>query len=134
MKRSFDKMLKKIEILFHHIAKCSNQANTQSNDMETTTTMTPAARGAALKREKMAAAKLARAAGKVAAAERRDAQETEWTEGLRKGREEIEKKVQAARKAMGVRKNDPNPSGIREMKEKWDFEMMFALRKQVLGE
>lgn len=99
-----------------------------------TTTMTPAARGAALKREKMAAAKLARAAGKVAAAERRDAQETEWTEGLRKGREEIEKKVQAARKAMGVRKNDPNPSGIREMKEKWDFEMMFALRKQVLGE
>jgi uncharacterized membrane protein YkoI len=135
MKRSFDKMLKKIEILFHHIAKCSNQANTQSNDMETTTTtMTPAARGAALKREKMAAAKLARAAGKVAAAERRDAKETEWTEGLRKGREEIEKKVQAARKAMGVRKNDPNPSGIREMKEKWDFEMMFALRKQVLGE
>lgn len=128
-------MLKKIEILFHHIAKCSNQANTQSNDMETTTTiMTPAARGAALKREKMAAAKLARAAGKVAAAERRDAKENEWTEGLRKGREEIEKKVQAARKAMGVRKNDPNPSGIREMKEKWDFEMMFALRKQVLGE
>lgn len=135
MKRSFDKMLKKIEILFHHIAKCSNQANTQSNDMETTMTiMTPAARGAALKREKMAAAKLARAAGKVAAAERRDAKETEWTEGLRKGREEIEKKVQAARKAMGVRKNDPNPSGIREMKEKWDFEMMFALRKQVLSE
>lgn len=127
-------MLKKIEILFLDIAKCSNQANTQSNDMETTTTMTPAARGAALKREKMAAAKLARAAGKVAAAERRDAKETEWTEGLRKGREEIEKKVHAARKAMGVRKNDPNPSGIREMKEKWDFEMMFALRKQVLGE
>ena len=102
--------------------------------METTTTMTPAARGAALKREKMAAVKLARAAGKVAAAERRDAKETEWTEGLRKGLEEIEKKVQAARKAMGVRKNDPNPSGIREMKEKWDFEMRFALRKQVLGE
>jgi hypothetical protein len=100
----------------------------------TTTTMTPAARGAALKREKMAAAKLARAAGKVAAAQRSDAKETEWTEGLRKGREEIEKKVQAARKAMGVRKNDPNPSGIREMKEKWDFDMMFALRKEILGE
>ena len=110
--------------------------DSSKDEMETTVVnkMTPAARGAALKREKMVAAKLARAAGKIAAAEKRAADEEAWSEGLRKGREEIEKKVQAARKAMGVRNNDPNPSGIREMKEKWDFEMMFALRKKILGE
>ena len=86
-----------------------------------------------LKREKKTAAMLARAAGKIAAAEKRDATEAAWTEGLRKGREEIEKKVQAARKAMGVRKNEANPSGIREMKEKCEVTMMLALRKEVLG-
>jgi hypothetical protein len=99
-----------------------------------TTTMSPAARAAALKREKKAAAVLARAAGKVAAAEKRATDEAAWIEGLRKGREEIEKKLQAARKAMGVRKNDPTPSGICEMKERWDFEMMLALRNKVIGE
>ena len=110
--------------------------DSSKDEMETTVVnkMTPAARGAALKREKMAAAKLARAAGKVAAAEKRAADEAAWREGLRKGREEIEKKIEAARKAMGVRKNEANPSSIREMKEKLDFEMMFALRKELLGE
>jgi hypothetical protein len=53
---------------------------------------------------------------------------------VRKGRDAIEKKVQAVRKAMGVRKNEPNPDAICEMKERMDFEMMCALRKQVLGE
>ena len=104
--------------------------------MDTTTVkmMTPASRAAALKREKAAAAKLARAAGKVAAAQRRAADEAAWTDGVRKGRDAIEKKVQAVRKAMGVRKNEPNPAAICEMKERMDFEMMCALRKQVLGE
>lgn len=104
--------------------------------MDTTTAtmmMTPAARGAALKREKMAAAKLARAAGKAAAAEKRAADEATWYEGMRLGREKIEKKVQAARKAMGVLKDEPNPPAIREMKEKWEFEMMFALRNALIG-
>ena len=103
-------------------------------DTTTVTMMTPASRAAALKREKAAAAKLARAAGKVAAAERRAADEAAWTDGVRKGRDAIEKKVQAVRKAMGVRKNEPNPAAICEMKERMDFEMMCALRKQVLGE
>lgn len=104
--------------------------------MESTTVkmMTPASRAAALKREKTAAAKLARAAGKVAAAERRAATEAAWTDGVCKGREAIEKKVQAVRKAMGVRKNEPNSAAICEMKERMEFEMMCALRKQVLGE
>ena len=109
---------------------------TTNDEMESTTVkmMTPASRAAALKREKAAAAKLARAAGKVAAAERRAATEAAWTEGLRKGRESIEKKIQAVRKAMGVRKNEPNPAAICEMKERMEFEMMCALRKEVLGE
>ena len=99
----------------------------------TVTIMSPAARGAALKREKKAAAVLARVAGKAAAAEKRASDEATWMELMRQGRDEIEKKVQAARKALGVRKNEPNPSGIRDMKEKWDFEMMFALRNQFIG-
>ncbi len=71
--------------------------------------------------------------GSACAVIRDAATEAAWTEGVRKGREAIEKKVEAARKAMGVRKNEPNPSGIRDMKEKWEFEMMMALRKEVLG-
>ena len=93
------------------------------------------ARAAAqLKREKKAAAILARAAGKVAAADKRAAIDAAWTEGLRKGRAAIEKKVAAARKAMGVRKNEASPSGILAMKAKCEVAMMMALRKEVLGE
>jgi hypothetical protein len=128
----------KIEMLFIDFIEYSDQTNERTNEMETktmttTTTMSPAARAAALKREKKAAATAARLAGKIAAAEKRASAEAAWTEGLRKGHEAIEKKVEAARKAMGVRKNEPNPSGIRELKEKWEFEMMMALRNQVLG-
>jgi hypothetical protein len=35
---------------------------------------------------------------------------------------------------MGVRKNEANPAAICEMKERMEFEMMCALRKEVLGE
>ena len=68
-----------------------------------------------------------------AAAERRAAEEAAWTDGVKKGRDAIEKKLQAVRKAMGVRKNEPNPAAICEMKERMEFEMMCALRKEVLG-
>ena len=106
-----------------------------TNEMTTTTVtiMSPAARGAALKREKKAAAVLARVAGKAAAAEKRASDEATWMELMTQGRDEIEKKVQAARKALGVRKNEPNPSGIRDMMEKWDFEMRLAARNQFIG-
>lgn len=100
----------------------------------TTVTMSPAVRAAALKREKKAVALAARAAGKAAVAEKRAAFEAAWFEGVRNGREEIEKKVLVARKALGVRKNEPNPSALFEMKEKWEFEMMSALRKKLLGQ
>ena len=114
-----------------------NDAKYDANCRAAVPGMMPAsstARAAAqVKREKKAAATLARAAGKIAAAEKRAATEAAWTEGLRKVRAAIEKKVQAARKAMGVRKNEANPSGIREMKEKCEVTMMLALRKEVLG-
>jgi succinyl-CoA synthetase alpha subunit len=111
------------------------RTNERTNEMESSVKMmSPAARAAALKREKKAAAAAARIAGKVAAAERRAADEAAWTEGVRKGRETIEKKIAALRKAMGVRKNEPNPSAICAMKERMDFEMMCALRKDIYGE
>lgn len=115
-----------------------NDAKYDSNCRAAVPGMMPAsstARAAArVKREKKAAAVLARAAGKVAAAEKRAAIEAAWTEGVRKGLAAIEKKVAAARKAMGVRKNEASPSGILAMKAKCEVEMMMALRKEVFGE
>lgn len=74
---------------------------------------------------------LARAAGKVAAAEKRAADEAAWQSVLRKGREAIEKNTASARKAMGVRKNEANPASICSMISQWVFEMnveLYALR------
>ena len=83
------------------------------------------------KREKKAAAAVARAAGKVAAAEKRAADEAAWQSALKKGREVIEKKTASARKAMGVRKNEANPPSICNMISQWEFEMnveLYAMR------
>ena len=79
------------------------------------------------KREKKAAAMLARTAGKAAAAEKRAADKAEWEFAQQKGRDEIEKKTAAARKAMGVRKNEPNPASIRQMISQWEMDMTVAL-------
>lgn len=110
------------------------KTNERTNEMESTTvtTMSPAVRAAALKRDKVAAAKLARAAGKIAAAEKRAAVEAAWSDGVRNGREAIATTVQAVRKAMGVRKNEPNPSSIVAMKDRLEMEMMIALRNKIL--
>jgi hypothetical protein len=82
------------------------------------------------KREKKAAAVLARTAGKAAAAERRAADQAAWDQAVKKGREAIEKKVAAARKAMGVRKNEANPASICTMISKWEFDMSVELYAQ----
>ena len=79
------------------------------------------------KRDKKAAAVLARAAGKVAAAEKRAADKAAWDLAEQKGREEIEKKTAAARKAMGVRKNEENPISIRQMISQWEMDRIVAL-------
>ena len=79
------------------------------------------------KREKKAASVLARNAGKAAAAEKRAYIQAEWELAQQKGRDEIEKKTAAARKAMGVRKNEANPASIRQMIERWEMDMAVAL-------
>jgi hypothetical protein len=79
------------------------------------------------KREKKAAAVLARTAGKAAAAEKRAADQASWDEGVKKGREAIERAVAGARKAMGVRKNEPNPASICTLISKWEFELSVDL-------
>jgi hypothetical protein len=79
------------------------------------------------KREKNAAAVLARYSGKAAAAEKRAADQAAWDLAERNGREEIEKKTAAARKAMGVRKNEPNPASIRKLISQWEMDLTVAL-------
>ena len=88
------------------------------------------------KRDKKAAAILARTAGKAAAAEKRAADKAAWDLALRNGRDEIAKKTAIARKAMGVRKNEKNPASISTMISKWEHEMfvdLYATRLQILG-
>jgi hypothetical protein len=82
------------------------------------------------KREKKAAAVLARTAGKAAAAEKRAADQAAWQSAQRKGREAIEKAVAGARKAMGVRKNEANPPSICNLISKWEFELSVDLYAQ----
>ena len=79
------------------------------------------------KREKNAAAMLARTAGKAAAAEKRAADKAEWELAEQKGRDEIAKKTAAARKAMGVRKNEPNPASICKLISQWEMDVTVAL-------
>ena len=63
----------------------------------------------------------------AAAAEKRAYIQAEWELAQQKGRDEIEKKTAAARKAMGVRKNEANPDSIRQMIERWEMDMAVAL-------
>ena len=88
--------------------------NERTNEMEktTTTTMSPALRAAALKREKKAAAVLARAAGKVAAAARRAEDHTARNKAVAEEAALINRKIECARRALGVGKNEPNPTAI----------------------
>ena len=79
------------------------------------------------KREKKAAAVLARTAGKAAAAEKRASDQAAWDLAMRNGREEIEKKTAAARKAMGVRKNEPNPASICQLISQWEMDLTVSL-------
>ena len=93
-----------------------------------------ALKAAVSKKEKKAAAILARSAGKAAAALKRAAIENAWTERLQKGRIEIEKKTAVARKAIGLRKNEENPISIRNMISQWEFELnveLYAARLSV---
>ncbi len=81
-----------------------------------------------LKREKKAAAVQAQQQGKIKAEEKRqeiaDAYQIAWA----KCAAELETKISKARKALGVRKNEPNPIGLSRLIEQWKFEIFFGPR------
>jgi len=85
-------------------------------------------RGAALKRERNAAAKVARAAGKVAAAARRASEDhTVRHRAIAEEAAVIDRQIAAARLALGVGKNDPNPVSICLMIEALTAQMRVRL-------
>ena len=93
-------------------------------------TNSAALRGAALKREKKAAAAAARAAGKVAAAARRAEDHTARDRAIAEEAALIDQQVECARRALGVRKNEPNPTAICLMIETLTFQMRIRLSEK----
>lgn len=79
---------------------------------------------AAIKRQKKSAAKTARVKGKIAAAEAREEKAAAAVDQAWKDREELLAKIARTRKAMGIRKNEENPTALREMIQKWEHEAM----------
>ena len=100
---------------------------TTTTTTTTTTNMSAALRGAALKREKKAAAAAARAAGKVAAAARRAEDRTARDKAFAEEAALIDRQIECARRALGVRKNEPNPTSICLMIETLTFQMRIRL-------
>lgn len=105
--------------------------------METTTVavvnkkdMSAARRGAALKREKKIAAGLARAAGQAAAARRRAEDHTVRQRAIAEETAAIDRQIEAARRALGVSKNDPNPTAICLMIETLTAQMRIRLSEK----
>jgi hypothetical protein len=99
--------------------------------METTkNNMSAALRGAALKREKKAAAAAARVAGKVAAAARREEDHTARDRAIAEEAALIDRQIADARRALGVRKDDPNPTSICLMIEALTFQMRIRLSQK----
>ena len=134
-------------MLFLFYPDCSDLAKTTNermNQMDTTSiimtadvntnvnvnTNSAALRGAALKREKKAAAAAARAAGKVAAAARRAEDHTARDRAIAEEAALIDRQVECARRALGVRKNEPNPTAICLMIETLTFQMRIRLSEK----
>ena len=98
------------------------------NDHKTTPqTSTEPLAAAKLKREKKAAAILARANGKIIAAEKRAKASEELEILFEKERKLVLDKIAAARKALGVRKNENNPIGILRLIEQWKMESLLRI-------
>ena len=85
---------------------------------------------AALKRQKKSAAKTASVKGKIAAAETREKKAVDFEEDRRKEREIVLAKIEKARKAMGIRKNEENPAALRHLIEQWQAESTVRLFKR----
>ena len=82
---------------------------------------------AKLKREKKAAAIKARIDGKIAAAEQREKEEQAHMNRAWKEHQALQEKIAAARKAMGVRKNEETPASLRRLITEWENEMRLRL-------
>lgn len=106
-----------------------NDAKIMNDDMNTKSNAA-ALRGAALKREKKAAAAAARAAGKVAAAARRAEDHTARDRAIAEEAALIDRQIECARRALGVRKNEPNPTSICLMIETLTFQMRIRLSEK----
>ncbi len=81
-----------------------------------------------LKREKKAAATLARKKGKELAEETRNNASQAEANAMEQERILMEAKIAKARKALGVRPKEPNPYGLERQIEQWRFEMYTRLR------
>jgi hypothetical protein len=90
-----------------------------------------AARAAAkLKRQKKAEAIVARQKGKENADEERKKSKEEHDALVVQEDEILQKKIANARKAMGVRKNDPNPRELYRLIEDWKIESLMRIWKR----
>ena len=85
---------------------------------------------AALKRLKKSAAKTARVKGKIAAAEAREKEAERVETVAEKERAELFAKIARTRKAMGIRKNEENPTALREMIQKWEMEARMRIHNK----
>jgi plasmid replication initiation protein len=90
-------------------------------------TLASARAAAKLKREKKAASIVARQKGKEKAEEERMKAMLEHEALAEQERVILQEKIANARKAMGVRKNDPNPPELYRLIEEWKFESLRRL-------
>jgi len=116
------------DLYFKELAKIPEQNEDSCPDVNVNLTGLEKAREAAkLKREKKAAALASRKEGKSKAEQERqqiadDRLKNTWTK-----QEQLNEKISKARKAMGVRKNEPNPPGLDSLIEKWMYEIFYKL-------
>ena len=99
--------------------------DTVIHEREPISGLAKAREAARLKREKKAVAVLARQQGKIKAEERAQELAQQRYEVAWAKQAELDGKIVKARKALGVRKNDPHPSGLLQLIEQWKFEIFY---------
>lgn len=117
------------DLYFKELAKYPDENEVNCSDENVTLTPLEKARDAAkLKREKKAAALASRKEGKSKAEQERQQIADERLKNACTKQEQLDEKISKARKAMGVRKNEPNPPGLDSLIEKWRYEIFYQLQ------
>lgn len=93
------------------------------------TPLQKAREAARLKREKKAAALVARQHGKIKANEERTQALLDWRQKAWQKEVELQDKISKARKALGIRKNEPNTPGLSHQIEEWKFQIWLDLQE-----